>query len=148
MRFPLLPLALLLATPAAANPGDLRSVAGMQYHNRVLLIFAPSLRDGRLSAQRAVMAKAALEASARDLVLVQVADKQVLGAHDHADRLRLRYHAPTPVYHAFLIGKDGKVAREAAGPLDAATLMGTIDAMPQRQEEVRRAHAGLATKAD
>ncbi|WP_404709978.1 DUF4174 domain-containing protein [Sphingomonas sp. MMS24-J13] len=142
MRLPLLTLSLLLAAPAGATATDLRSVAGMQFHNRVLLVFAPSLKDPRLATQSAVMAKAALEASNRDLVFVQVAEGRVLGAHDKADSLQRRYHITAPIYRAFLIGKDGKVASEANGPVDATTLMRKIDAMPMRQEELRRAHAG------
>jgi hypothetical protein len=147
MRLSLLPFAFLLAAPLSATQADLRSVAGMQFHNRVLLVFAPSLKDPRLIAQQAVMAKAALEASNRDLVLVQVADGRVLGAHDRADNLQRRYHIAAPVYRAFLIGKDGKVASQADGPVDAATLMHKIDAMPMRQDEVRKAQAG-SPKAD
>jgi hypothetical protein len=139
----LLLLTLLVAAPLNATKTDVRSVAGMQFHNRVLLVFAPSLKDPRLLAQQAVMAKAALEASDRDLVFVQVAEGRVLGAHDKADHLQQRYHIAPSTYHAFLIGKDGKVASEAAGPVDAATLMHKIDAMPMRQEEIRRVRAGL-----
>lgn len=138
-----LPLALLLAAPAAATQADLRSVAGMQFHNRVLLVFAPSLGDPKLAAQRAIMAKAALEASARDLVLVQVSGDAVIGAHDTAARLRSRFRIAPTVYRTLLIGKDGRVARIAPGPIDAATLMHAIDAMPMRQDEIRRARSGL-----
>jgi hypothetical protein len=141
----LLPLTLLLlAAPLGATTADLRSVAGMQFHNRVLLVFAPSLKDPRLIAQQGVMAKAALEAADRDLVFVQVAEGRVIGAHDKADILQRRYHIAPPIYRAFLIGKDGKVASEANGPVDAATILHKIDTMPMRQEEIRRAQAGLA----
>jgi hypothetical protein len=144
MRLILLPIALLLTAPLGATATDLRSVAGMQFHNRVLLVFAPTLRDPRLTAQRETMAKAVLEAATRDLILVQVADDQVIGAHDQADRLRLRYHVASDDYRAFLIGKDGKVAHQAAGPINAASIMRAIDATPTRQQEVQRAHAGLS----
>jgi hypothetical protein len=142
MRLALLPLALLLAAPLGATSSDLRSVAGMQSHNRILLVFAPSLRDPRLTAQRTTMAKAVLESATRDLIMVQVADDQVIGAHDQADRLRRRFHVPPATYRTLLIGKDGKIAREAAGPINAASIMRAIDTMPMRREEVRRAHAG------
>ena len=143
MKIRLLSIALLLAIPAAATPADLRSVAGMQFHNRVLLVFAPSLRDPRLAIQRQTMAKAVLEASARDLILVQVAGDAVIGAHDKADRLRRHFQIAPNLYRTLLIGKDGNVARTTAGPIEAAALMHVIDAMPMRQEEVRRARAGL-----
>lgn len=130
-------LMLLVAAPLAASPDDLRSVAGMQFHNRVLLVFAPTLRDRRLAAQRDAMARAALDAAGRDLVLVQVGDGQVIGAHDKADRLRRHFAVAPQTYRVLLIGKDGKVARQSAGLMDAATVMRTIDAMPMRQAEMR-----------
>ena len=133
---------MLAATTAPATPDDLRSVAAMQSHNRVLLVFAPSLRDAKLTAQREIMAKAALDAATRDLLLVQVADEQVIGAHDTADALRRRFKAPVPAYRAMLIGKDGTVALTTEDVLPAAKLVSLIDAMPMRQEEVRRAKAG------
>jgi hypothetical protein len=114
----------------------------MQFHNRVLLVFAPSLRDPRLTEQRTIMAKAVLDAAARDLILVQVAGPAVIGAHDEADRLRRRFHVSADLYRTLLIGKDGNVARTADGPIAAAPLMQAIDAMPMRQEEIRRARAG------
>ena len=134
--------ATLAATNANATPDDLRSVAGMQSHNRVLLVFAPSLRDAKLTAQREVMAKAALDAATRDLLLVQVADEQVIGAHDTAEGLRRRFHAPVPAYRAMLIGKDGNVALTTEDVLPAARIVSLIDAMPMRREEMRRARAG------
>jgi hypothetical protein len=143
----LLPFALLLAAPAAAVPDDLRSVAGMQFHNRVLLVFAPSLRDPRLAAQRGMMARAALDAGTRDLIFVQVADGQVIGAHDTAEVLRRHFHAAPAAYRALLIGKDGKIAWQATAPIDAATIMRAIDAMPMRQREIRRAHDGVPQAA-
>jgi hypothetical protein len=114
----------------------------MQFHNRVLLVFAPTLRDPRLAAQRTTMAKAALESSTRDLVVVEVADDQVIGAHDRADHLRRRFHVPEDTYRTLLIGKDGRVAQQAPGPINAGSVMRAIDAMPMRQQEVRRARAG------
>ncbi len=132
-----------LAGVAHANDNDLRSVAAMANHNRVLLVFAPSLRDPRLIAQQADMAKFAVGAAERDLLLVQVADHHVLGAHDKSATLRRRFKVNARDYRAFLIGKDGNVALSQAGPIPADTLRTAIDAMPMRQAEVERARKGL-----
>ena len=141
----------VIALTAASLPGvaratedDLRSIAGMQHHTRVLLVFAPTLADPRLKAQQRDFSRAALQASERDLVLVQVGGEAVIGAHDQADALRAKFKVPAGAYRTLLIGKDGAVAMTADGPVPAARIMGAIDAMPMRQEELRRAREGRA----
>lgn len=134
-------LALLVAAPAAATDADLRSVAAMRFHERVLLVFAPSLGDPRLAEQRKALARFGPGAAARDLVLVQVSQGRVLGAHDREDKLRHKYQTPPSRYRTLLIGKDGNVALDQAGPIDEHRLSRLIDAMPMRQEEMRRAGA-------
>ncbi|MDO6413460.1 DUF4174 domain-containing protein [Sphingomonas sp. BIUV-7] len=146
--FAALLLALAASVPAAATDDDLRSVAGMAQHNRVLLVFAPSMRDGRLEAQRQAMSRFAAGALARDLVIVQVAEGKVIGAHDVDRKLRRRFTTPAPRFRALLIGKDGRVAIDSATPLDEHRLQAAIDAMPMRQEEVRRAKAGEGVARD
>ncbi len=140
--------AALLAAPAMSTPGDLRSVAAMQNHNRVLLVFAPALDDARLQAQRGEVGRAALAMSERDVILVQVAGEQVIGAHDAADKLRRKYRVNPALYRTLLIGKDGKVAMAIVGPISAAHLEERIDAMPMRQNELRRAREGKAVRAN
>jgi len=137
-----LAMAAMTAVPAVATPDDLRSVTAMQKHNRVLLVFAPSLNDSRLTAQRREYDGHALAMSERDVALVQVAGNQVIGAHDAADRLRSRLHVAAGGYRTLLIGKDGQVALDIVGPISAQHLSERIDAMPMRQEEVRRAREG------
>jgi hypothetical protein len=137
-------LTLLIAAPAVATSDDLRSVAGMQFHNRVLLVFAPRLGDPRLTAQREALARIGLQAAERDLVLVQVDGARVIGAHDKADRLRRRFRVAPDAFTVLLIGKDGRPAITSAAPIDAARIVRTIDAMPMRRVEVERARNGVA----
>jgi hypothetical protein len=42
-------------------------------------------------------------------------------------------------FHAFLIGKDGNVALSSDKSLSADYLFQRVDAMPMRQDEMRRA---------
>jgi hypothetical protein len=133
---------LMTASVAHATSDDLRSVAGMQFHNRVLLVFAPSLHDARLAAQGAVMAQLAIEAAKRDLLFVQVDPMTVIGAHDNGDKLRRKFRVPVDAYRALLIGKDGKVALESNTVIEGPRILHAIDAMPMRQAEVRAARAG------
>ena len=114
----------------------------MQQHYRVLIVFTPSLADARLASQRAIMAQLAVEAAKRDLVLVQVDPMTVIGASDKGDKLRRRFAVPVLRYHAILIDKDGRVLREAAGPMQGAAILRAIDTTLARRVEVSRARAG------
>jgi hypothetical protein len=141
-RHLLLALGLLFATPAPATPDDLRSIAGMRDHYRVLIVFTPSLHDARLRAQQAVMAQLALEAAKRDLLFVQVDPMTVIGASDKPDKLRRKFVVPVLNYHAILIDKDGRTLRESHSVMEAGAILHAIDIAPQRQLELHRAHMG------
>lgn len=131
-----------LSAPAPAVEADLRSVSGMVGHDRVLLVFAPTVRDARLEAERKVMARFTLGAAERDLILVQVAEGKVLGAHDDEGKLRDKFHTPPRRFRVLLIGRDGKIALDSPLPVDEHRIAATIDAMPMRQAEIAHAKAG------
>ena len=133
---------ILTANPAEATDGDLRSIAGMRDHYRVLIVFTPSLHDARLAAQRAIMARLALEAAKRDLLFVQVDPMTVIGASDKPDKLRRTFVVPVLDYHAILIDKDGSTLQESHGPMEASAILHAIDIAPRRQLELHRAHMG------
>ena len=137
-------LSLLFAVPASATKDDLRSISAMREHYRVLIVFAPSLADARLASQRAILAQLALDAAKRDLVFVQVDQRTVIGAHDDSDKLRHRFGVPVLKYHAILLDRDGRVLREASGPMEGTAILHAIDAAPLRRAEVKRARAGKA----
>ena len=141
-RILLIALGLTLTLPVHATDDDLRSITGMQNHFRVLIVFTPSLHDARLAAQRAIMAKMALEAAKRDLLFVQVDPMTVIGASDKADKLRRKFVVPVLNYHAILIDKDGRTLQETPGPMEAGAILHAIDIAPQRQYEMHRAHMG------
>lgn len=142
LRTLLLAFGLTLIAPAHATTDDLRSIAGMRDHYRVLIVFTPSLHDARLAAQQAILARLGIEAAKRDLLFVQVDPMTVIGASDKADKLRRKFLVPVLNYHAILIGKDGRTLREAAGPMDGAAILHAIDSAPLRRIEVKRAHMG------
>jgi hypothetical protein len=135
-------LGLTLAVAGHATKNDLRSISGMRQYYRVLIVFTPSLADARLTAQRAIMAQISVEAARRDVIFVQVDPMTVIGAHDHDDRLRRRFHVPVRDYRAFLIDKDGRILREAAGPIEGAAILHAIDAASPHQIELQRTRAG------
>jgi hypothetical protein len=132
----------LLTVPASATHDDLRSIAGMRGHYRVLIVFTPSFADARLAAQRAIMAQLALKAAERDLLFVQIDPMTVIGASDRADKLRRKFVVPVLNYHAILIDKDGRTLRESHGPMEAGAILRAIDGAASRRIEVKRAHMG------
>jgi hypothetical protein len=141
----LLTVALMLGGPCRATKADLRSVSGMRDSYRVLIVFTPALADARLAAQRAIMAEIALEATKRDLLLVQVDPITVVGAHDDGDKLRRRFHVPVLAYHAILLDKDGRVLREAVGPMEGEAILHAIDAAPKHPIELPRGRTASAS---
>jgi hypothetical protein len=121
-------LLFLLPATAQATADDLRSIAGMQTHNRALVVFAPSLSDARMNRQHAIMARLAVQAAGRDLLFVQVDRTRVIGAHDTADSLRRRFRVPAGVFRTMLIDKDGKVVLSAPAPIAGPAIIRAIDA--------------------
>ena len=121
LRALILTLGLALAAPIHATHDDLRSIKGLRDHYRVLIVFTPSLHDARLAAQRAIMARLALEAAKRDLLFVQVDPMTAIGASDNPDKLRRSFGVPVHAYHAILHA---------------------IDITPTRRNEVKRARMG------
>ncbi len=65
----------------------------------------------------------------------QTSDGQVLDAA----LVRAAAGLPADRFGAALIGKDGGIKLHRAAPLDPGELFSVIDAMPMRQDEMKRA---------
>ena len=72
-------------------------------------------------------------AAERELVVVQPPADSA-----EAKALRMQLGLGTEPFQAVLVGKDGGAKLRAAKPISAPELMATIDAMPMRQDEMRR----------
>ncbi|MDY7523426.1 DUF4174 domain-containing protein [Sphingomonas sp. 10B4] len=118
---------LLAAAIAAAT------VADMRYERRVLIVAAPNEADARRIAQRASLDTMPQELGDRDVTVVEVTGDSVRGATDSAAALRTRWRLPKAAFGIVLVGKDGNAALRRAEPIDRATLVATIDAMPMRR---------------
>jgi hypothetical protein len=116
----------------AADP-----LAGTQWRSRVVLVLASRPDDPKLGQQRAIFRAMGQEARERDLKLVEV-----VGDTPQATVLRRRFDLPPGGFKALLLGKDGGDKLTSDEPLDAEALLPTIDAMPMRQDEVRRRSRG------
>jgi hypothetical protein len=125
--------------------------AGMErfrWQNRVLLVFAPGPHDPVLRRQLGIAQRHAAGWRDRDMVTIVVGGARPVTvdgtpAKDLAnDALRRRYDVSGHGFAAVLVGKDGTEKLRRDGPIPAATLFETIDAMPMRRREMRERDAG------
>ena len=113
-----------------------------RWQNRVLLVFAPSDNDGRLSATRKLAREHSRGFEDRHLITVvaltegEAPEGQPLG-RIQTDSLREQYGIGPSDFAVFLIGKDGGVKLGLERPPRAAELFELIDSMPMRQQEMR-----------
>jgi hypothetical protein len=119
------------ATGGAAAGED--PLAAELWRRRVLLVSASSAADARVVEQRRIFAALGREARDRDLVLVEA-----LGDAPRARALRQKFDLQATDFRVLLIGKDGGEKLSSATPLGDGQLFPVIDAMPMRQEEMRR----------
>jgi hypothetical protein len=148
------PLAILLLAlvPALALAQDAPSLASLKDKNRVLLIFAPSGQSPDFQHQLDILSKHPYDLRDRDLILLpvvtsanppitastlRVAHPPVASQTDQID-LRHRFHVAPDQFTVILIGKDGGEKLRQHTPIAIDKLNATIDAMPMRQNEMRR----------
>ncbi len=136
----LLFLLLLFTAPnsSAAAQGDLS-----RYHdkNRLLLVFAPSPTDPRWRHQDVLLAKSRAQFADRELLRFDFFERG--GRRGVGADLRARYHIRSGSFRILLIGKDGHAAYSGAMPMALRDLMGRIDRMPMRRDEMRRRATGV-----
>ena len=121
-----------LATSGGGAVAD-DPLAAYRWTSRVLVVAAPSASDASYRAQRAALDSERSSRAERDLVTVEA-----VGRSAGADALRRRFGVPEGVFRAVLIGKDGGVKLSSDEPIPLRKLFSTIDAMPMRQNEMRR----------
>ncbi len=112
---------------AAEAPTVSDSLAPYLWSRRVLLLLVDSLTDPKLQAQRADLTMHAAELAERDIVVVVSADPA----------LRRQFRA-TNGFAVVLVGKDGSVKLRRTSPIQFKELAATVDAMPMRQDEMRK----------
>ena len=104
-----------------------------KWKNRVLVVVGPA-EDSAVRQQLQIYQSEANGMSERQIVLTEALDDTALSRE-----IRSRVSADGKRFHAFLIGKDGHVVLSSDKPLSADYLFQRIDAMPMRQDEMRRA---------
>jgi hypothetical protein len=131
-------LAFIAAASALLAAAPAPDLAAYRDHKRVVIVFAPDAVDPRLARQNAELDRLTRGPDDRDLVRVDVIGMQVTGASDSAERLHRRFNVARAGFRVVLVGKDGGAKLSSDQPLTAARLAALIDAMPMRQDEMRR----------
>ncbi len=94
----------------------------------MLFLFAENMADPQLQAQQADLAGHAADLAERNMVVIVSADPA----------LRRQVRAPAG-FAVVLVGKDGGVKLRQSSPVPFKELAATVDAMPMRQDEMRKA---------
>ena len=121
--------AAILPTVAAEDP-----LASYRGRTRILVVVAAGDSDPELREQRRIYTSEKEGNRERDLVIVEALDGTELGR-----MLRRRFDVPEGEFRAILVGKDGGPKLRSASPIGSEKLFDTIDAMPMRQDEARKA---------
>ena len=116
------------AAPAEDNP-----LASYRWRSRLLVVFADNASDAQLERQRNLMTEMGGEALERDLVFIEA-----LGRDSKTEALRRQLGVIERSFASVLVGKDGGAKIISEEPLTPELLIETIDAMPMRQQEMRR----------
>jgi len=124
----------LLATP----PGLAEVLRASRWQHRLLLIGAPKAGQAELKRQQTLLAAEAKGLAERDFKVVEVLYDQLTPADRQCWTQQLGQSLAG--FRAVLIGKDGGVKRTETQPLAPADLFGTVDKMPMRRHEMRRAN--------
>jgi Domain of unknown function (DUF4174) len=105
-----------------------------QFHwkKRVLVIVAPA-GDPAAETQRRIYEASAKGMSERSIVLTEAVDDT-----ERSRQIRSRLLAEGSRFQVFLVGKDGHTAASSTKPLSAEDVFARVDAMPMRQDEMRR----------
>jgi hypothetical protein len=99
---------------------------------RVLVVVAPA-GDPAAETQRRIYEASAKGMSERSIVLTEAVDDT-----ERSRQIRSRLSAEGSRFQVFLIGKDGHTAASSTKPLSAEDVFARVDAMPMRQDEMRR----------
>ena len=132
------------AQPAMDSSETSFSLDRYQWENRLLLVFAPSVKSPPYEAQMQLFGEAdSAGFTGRDLILFRVLGEGESYAGDErlsstaADRLRERFEIAPDDFRVILVGKDGGEKRRDTAPVKTSAIFDEIDAMPMRQREMR-----------
>ena len=127
MRLGHLAMPILLGVITMTDGSNASPLDEFHWKNRVLVVVVPA-GNAAAETQRRIYESSAKGTSERSIVLTEAAD----------DSERSRLSADVRRFEVFLVGKDGHTAVSSDKPLSADDLFARVDAMPMRQDEMRR----------
>ena len=135
----------IASTPKTVkNKNMALNLKSYQWKNRLLLVFAPSENSPAYQKQMQLFQTQQADFSERDLLLVEILTEGTSRASgkviDEADvtKVRSRFQVSPQDFRVILVGKDGTVKRKDSKPVEAKVIFNEIDAMPMRQQEMRK----------
>jgi hypothetical protein len=109
------------------------NLESLRWHSRAFLLFALDAEDKDLKEQTAITNAHAAEFSERETKVFSV-----VGHSAEVQRLRDKLGVGAAGFAVVLVGKDGTVKFKSDLPVSAKEVFARIDAMPMRQEEMKR----------
>jgi hypothetical protein len=120
-----------------------------QWKNRVILVFASSSDSDACKRQMQEFEGQEDGILDRDLIILELFENGESRwgytplSENVAPRMRRHFDVGKGEFLLILVGKDGTVKLRSNHPVVISKLFGLIDAMPMRQEEMRRKQSGL-----
>jgi len=134
----------------ASNPKTVKNknmafdLKSYQWKKRLLLVFAHNENSPAYQKQMQLFQTQQADFSERDLLLVEIltegTSRESGKVIDEADvvKVRSRFQVSPQDFRVILVGKDGREKRSDSKPIEAKVIFHEIDAMPMRQQEMRK----------
>lgn len=132
MRLGHLAMPILLGVITMTDGSNASPLDEFHWKNRVLVVVVPA-GNAAAETQRRIYESSAKGTSERSIVLTEAADDS-----ERSRQIRSRLSADGRRFEVFLVGKDGHTAVSSDKRLSADDLFARVDAMPMRQDEMRR----------
>jgi hypothetical protein len=128
------------------------SLKAMRHCFRPLLVFSPSATDTRLKKQSRILDAAADDMMDRFVMFTPILPERrgfvrpldtpyIVLSGDAMRAIRTRFHIPRDRFEVLLLDENGRVRLRSQRPVDVMRLNVLIDAIPERQVEMRRRDA-------
>ena len=137
-------LASMLVGSASGKEQDTVDLTAYQWKNRLLILSAPSEEDLRYQSFKEQLQRRTQEVQDRDLLAFHVFETgdgrlaQLPLNEGQVLFLRTQFSIQPGQRMAILIGKDGEVKLRRELPVDLSEIFSVIDAMPMRQQEMKK----------
>jgi hypothetical protein len=115
-----------------------------QWKNRIILLFAPSSDSDAYKRQMREFEGQGDGILDRDLIILKLFENGESRFGDTslservAPQMRRQFNVGEGKFSIFLMGKDGTIKLRSTVPVSVSEIFSLIDAMPMRQEEMRR----------